>query len=117
MTGVFNDLLKRLNDAGGDHVHEGGVAKEKEEEEASSGKKLKDFMMKRRLYGRFRKQKDTENYSNKDMEGIFGKKKEKVLQLPRSITFAHPIAIIIVRDWCLSAEPKPAIHSEPISTV
>jgi hypothetical protein len=80
MTGVFNDLLKRLNE-NEDYKHEeGGVAEPTEEPEVdeTTGKKLKDFMMKRRLYGRFRKSKDTGNYSSKDMSEIFGKKKDEV---------------------------------------
>lgn len=45
----------------GDHVHEdGGVSKEPQETEENSSKQLKDYMVKKRLYGRFRRSKDTE---------------------------------------------------------
>lgn len=76
MTGVFNDLLKRLNE-NNDYAHDDGGVKSEESEDETTGKKLKDFMIKRRLYGRFRKSKDTDNYSAKDMSEIFGKKKDK----------------------------------------
>jgi hypothetical protein len=70
----------------------------------TTGKKIKDYMMKRRLYGRFRKSKDTDNYSSKDMSEIFGKKKDKVrLPTPHPCHFREEftLALAFALAWHL----------------
>lgn len=78
--GMFNDLLKRLNnqaEAGDASVW---VADPVSKEKADSGKKmvthanLEQYMARKRLYGKFRKATDPANANQVQMNEIFGKK-------------------------------------------
>lgn len=93
MTGMYNELLQRLAVEGGDHVHEnGGVSKVVEPEDTS--KSLQDYIVKKRLYGRFRKAKDTCGYSENDMAAIMGKKAEPTVAKPDQLGYTRGVSAI-----------------------
>lgn len=84
MTGLYNELLQRLSVEGGTHEN-GGVSKVAEPEDTS--KTLQDYIVKKRLYGRFRKAKDTCGYSESDMAAIMGKKAETSVSKPEPLGY------------------------------
>lgn len=93
MTGLYNEILQRLAVEGGDHLHEdGGVSKVAEPEDTS--KTLQDYIVKKRLYGRFRKAKDTCGYSNTDMAAILGKKTETSTSRPTQVATTTVSAVV-----------------------
>jgi len=93
MTGLYNELLQRLSVEGGDHVHDnGGVSKVVEVEDTS--KTLQDYIVKKRLYGRFRKAKDTCGYSQNDMAAILGKKTEPAVAKPDQLGYTRAVSAV-----------------------
>jgi len=79
--GLFNDVLKRLNEAQ-KQVKEQVKEKEEEEKEEEQCKEpshisastLETYLARRRLYGKFRRATDVSNYSSEALHEIFGRK-------------------------------------------
>jgi len=74
-------------------VHDnGGVSKVVETEDTS--KTLQDYIVKKRLYGRFRKAKDTCGYSENDMAAILGKKSEPTTPKPDQLGYTRAVTTV-----------------------
>ncbi|GAB5364153.1 hypothetical protein AAMO2058_000944300 [Amorphochlora amoebiformis] len=78
ITGVFNHLLKRLassNPEKDEKEQKFGLEKNegKGMEYKTSGARLKSFVTRRTLYGRFKAAKDTSKHTKQDRAAIFGK--------------------------------------------
>jgi len=91
MTGLYNELLQRLSVEGGVH-EDGGVSKVAVEEDTS--KTLQDYIVKKRLDGRFRKAKDTCGYSENDMAAIMGKKTEPTTPKPDQLGYTRAVTAV-----------------------